>query len=359
MSNPESDGVRNNFEGQSFNQGDGQISQQAANTYSDGGFQQLAANDRVNNALASEQMAKNGQVGNLEITGDNQGKAGAQAENSQINGNENKSLEGSEETQGDTDKAGKAGKADREGVENIDSNGQKDGAAKQSNSEGTKDAMNANPLDSNKDDTVTEAPSSEGAPNSDNSIQDANNIQHFDMPNNSQKQMADGSPAGPSDKMSPGGFGTGADSKGGPAPETGKEPGKPEGTGSIANDRNDKAQENNHVQENNQLFGDQRNSNPAQSKANDQVNNHGQSSQEHSETLDPEFSPESDGKQGKSAPDSQTESQKEKLDFNPESNRNKEGDAMRDAAGQSTNTNGAMGANRMGASKLPVNRPRW
>ncbi|MBX9937771.1 MAG: hypothetical protein K2Y32_00885 [Candidatus Obscuribacterales bacterium] len=356
MSNPESDGVRNNFEGQNFNQGDGQLSQQAANTYSDGGFQQLAANDRVNNALASEQMAKNGQLGNLEITGDNQSKAGAQAENSQINSNESKSLEGSEEIQEDTDKAGKDGKEGQQNIENLDSNGQKDGEASRPNSESTKDAMNDNPLDNNRNDTITEAPSSEIDPKSDNSIQDANNIKHFDMPNNSQKQMADGSPAGVSDKMPPDSFGSGADGKGGPAPEAGKEPGKDQssdGTGSIVNDRNDK------VQENNQLFGDQRNSVPAQSKANDQVNNHGKSSQEHSETLDPEFSPESNGEPGKSAPHSQTESQKEKMDFSPESNRNKEGDNSRDAAGQSTSTNSAMGANRMGGSKLPVNRPRW
>lgn len=379
MSNPESDGVRNNFEGQNFSQpGDGQISQQAANTYSDGAFQQMAANDRVSNALASEQMAKDGQLGNLEITGDSQksgnsqssdsqnsdsqSKAG-QAENSQINSNDSKSLEGSEEIQKDADKAGKAGESGKDGVENIDSNGQKDGAASKANAEGAQEAMNANPLDGNKDDTVSEAPSSEidQDQQGENSAQEASNIHHLDMPNNSsQKQMADGSPAGANDNMPPSGFGTGGDGKGGAAPEPGQEPKKDsskdlgkdsgaDGAGSIVNDRKDNAQENK------QLFGDHRNSLPAQSKANDQVNSHGQSSQEHSETLDPEFSPESNGGHGKSAAESQ--SQKEKMDFNPESNRNKEGDAMRDAAGQATNN--SMGANRMGAGKLPASRPRW
>ncbi|MBN8658882.1 MAG: hypothetical protein J0M35_00855 [Candidatus Obscuribacter phosphatis] len=384
MSNPESDGVRNNFEGQNFSQpGDGQISQQAANTYSDGAFQQMAANDRVSNALASEQMAKNGQLGNLEITGDSQKSENSQssdsksgdsqnsdsqsraghAENSQINSNDSKSLEGSEEIPKDADKAGKAGESGKDGVENIDSNGQKDGAASKANAEGAQEAMNANPLDGNKDDTVSEAPSSEidQDQQGENSAQEASNIHHLDMPNNSsQKQMADGSPAGANDNMPPSGFGTGGDGKGGAAPEPGQEPKKDsskdlgkdsgaDGAGSIVNDRNDNAQENK------QLFGDHRNSLPAQSKANDQVNSHGQSSQEHSETLDPEFSPESNGGHGKSAPESQ--SQKEKMDFNPESNRNKEGDAMRDAAGQATNN--SMGANRMGAGKLPASRPRW
>lgn len=150
MAGHETDNVESKSVQQSDNTGDSGVGQQISQAQNDGSYQQTFQNQQAETAKASEQMAKDGTLGQMSIGGmDGQNANGA-------SGKDGASAQGAE---------GKDGAA-TQGAESKDGKAA-DGANKDNADTKSVDANNQNPMDSksNTDDMVTTAPGDSGTAN--------------------------------------------------------------------------------------------------------------------------------------------------------------------------------------------------
>lgn len=180
MAGHETDNVESKSVQQSDNTGDSGVGQQISQAQNDGSYQQTFQNQQAETAKASEQMAKDGTLGQMSIGGmDGQNANGAA-------GKDGAAAQGAENKDGgQADGGGSKDGAAAHGAESKEGRAA-DGGSKDSAGTKSVEANNQNPMDSksNTDDMVTTAPGDSGTAND-------HQPQSNDAPGNAPKSDAE------------------------------------------------------------------------------------------------------------------------------------------------------------------------